>query len=107
MSDFGAVYDYALALEASIPVGTMAEFEVIRPAVLGLTKRQKEEQDKLAAMEPEDRVKAEAEIAKRKEEALAKYQEGAAKKAADIQAQAQRSAAQHPAPAPAPDDKRK
>ena len=57
MSDFGAVYDYALQLEATIPPGTMAELEAIRPACLGLTKRQKEEREKLAAMSPEDRIK--------------------------------------------------
>ena len=49
MSDFGAVYDYALALEASVPAAAMAEFEKIRPGVLGLTKRQREEAAKAEA----------------------------------------------------------
>lgn len=99
MSDFGAVYDYALALEASIPPAAMAELEAIRPACLGLTKRQKEEREKLAAMSPEDRTKAEAEIAKKKEESRAKAEEAAAKRAATAQQQAApASAAAHPAP---------
>jgi hypothetical protein len=94
-SDFGAVYDYALALEASIPAGTMAQFEAIRPAVLGMTKRQKEEAEKLAAMSPEDRAKAQAEITKRNEEARAKYE-------ADAAAKAEQAAAAAPKPAPPP-----
>jgi len=93
MSDFGAVYDYALMLEASVPAGMMAQFEAIRPAVLGMTPRQKEEAEKLAAMSPEDRAKAQAEIAKRNEEARAKFEEEAAKRAA--------AAAPKPAPPPA------
>ena len=98
MSDFGAVYDYALQLEATIPPGTMAELEAIRPACLGLTKRQKEEREKLAAMSPEDRIKAEAEIAKKKEESRAKAEEAAAKRAAQAQQQAApASPAAHPA----------
>lgn len=99
MSDFGAVYDYALQLEAAVPPGTMAELEAIRPACLGLTKRQKEEQEKLAAMSPEDRIKAEAEIAKKREESRAKAEEAAAKRAATAQQQAApASPAAHPAP---------
>lgn len=93
MSDFGAVLEYAMALEGSIPAGTMAQFEAIRPAVMGMTQRQKEEAEKLAAMTPEDRAKAQAEIAKRNEEARAKYEEEAAKRAA--------AAAPKPAPPPA------
>ena len=110
MSDFGAVYDYALQLEAAVPPGTMAELEAIRPACLGLTRKQKEEAEKLAeklaAMSPEDRIKAEAEIAKKKEESRAKAEEAAAKRAAQAQQQtapasaAAHSAAPHTEPAP-------
>jgi hypothetical protein len=95
MSDFGAVYDYALMLEASVPAGMMAQFEAIRPAVLGMTPRQKEEAEKLAAMTPEDRAKAQAEIAKRNEEARAKFEADAAKRA-------EQAAAAAPKPAPPP-----
>lgn len=35
MSDFGAVYDYALMLEASVPAAAMAELSKVRPGVMG------------------------------------------------------------------------
>jgi len=35
MSDFGAVYDYALALEAAVPASAMAELSKVRPGVMG------------------------------------------------------------------------
>jgi hypothetical protein len=115
MSDFGAVLDYAMTLEASLPEGEMTKFEVIRPGVMGMTARQQEEADKLAAMSPEDRAKAEVEIAHKKEANRAKYEEEAAKRQQQAAARRQQQAAQHPAPPvaqhPAPhaaaDDKRK
>lgn len=108
MSDFGAVYEYALQLEASIPAGTMAELEAIRPAVMGMTKRQTEEAEKLAAMEPEDRAKAEAEIAAKREEARAKAEEAMRKRAQAMPAPASApQAAAAPAAPAAHDDKNK
>jgi hypothetical protein len=115
MSDFGAVLDYAMELEASMPEAEIAKFEAIRPAAMGMTARQQEEATKLAAMSPEDRAKAEAEIARKKEENRAKYEEEAAKRREQA---ATRAAAHPPTPAPAPapapahataaaDDKRK
>ena len=95
MSDFGAVYEYALQLEASIPAGMTAEMEAIRPAVMGMTKRQTEEAEKLAAMAPEERAAAEAKIAVTREENRAKAEEAARKRAADAAA-----AANRPAPHP-------
>jgi hypothetical protein len=112
-SDFGAVLDYAMELEASMPEAEIAKFEAIRPAAMGMTARQQEEATKLAAMSPEDRAKAEAEIARKKEENRAKYEEEAAKRREQA---ATRAAAHPPTPAPAPapahataaaDDKRK
>jgi hypothetical protein len=112
-SDFGAVLDYAMQLEASLPEAEIAKFEAIRPAAMGMTARQQEEATKLAAMSPEDRAKAEAEIARKKEADRAKYEEEAAKR----QQQAATRAAAHPPATPAPaapahataaaDDKRK
>jgi hypothetical protein len=99
-SDFGTVVDYALMLEGSIPAGDAMKFEAIRPAVMGMTKRQKEEAEKLAAMEPEDRQKAQAEIAKRNEEARAKFEEDRAKQQAAAQAAAPKPPPPPPAPAP-------
>ena len=97
MSDFGAVYEYALQLEASIPAGMTAEMEAIRPAVMGMTKRQTEEAEKLAAIEPpEARAKAAADIAAKREEARAKAEEAQRKRVAEA------AAATHPAPTPAP-----
>jgi hypothetical protein len=111
MSDFGAVLDYAMELEAAMPEAEIAKFEAIRPAAMGMTARQQEEATKLAAMSPEDRAKAEAEIARKKEADRAKYEEEAAKRR---QQAATRAAAHPPAPTPAPahataaaDDKRK
>jgi hypothetical protein len=102
MSDFGAVLDYAMNLEASMPEAEIAKFEAIRPAAMGMTARQQEEATKLAAMSPEDRAKAEAEIARKKEENRAKYEEEAAKRQQQAAARRQQQAAQHPAtPAPA------
>ena len=106
MSDFGAVLEYALALEASIPAGDAMKYEAIRPAVMGMTKRQKEEAEKLAAMTPEDRQKAQTEIDKRNEENRAKYEEEAAKRAAQAAAAAPKPAPPPPpAPPPAPEKK--
>jgi hypothetical protein len=108
MSDFGAVLDYAMTLEASLPEGEMTKFEVIRPGVMGMTARQQEEAGKLAAMSPEDRAKAEVEIAHKKEANRAKYEEEAAKRqAARRQQHPAPPVAQHPAPHAAADDKRK
>ena len=109
MSDFGAVLEYALMLEGSIPAGEAAKYEVVRPAVMGLTKRQKEEREKLAVMTPEDRQKAEAEIAKKREEDRAKFEEEARKRQEQADAQARQQAqqqAQQPKPQPAAEPKR-
>jgi len=117
MSDFGAVLEYALALEASMPEADATKFEAIRPGVMGLTKRQKAEAEKFAAMPPEERAKAEAEAAKKKEEARAKLEEDARGRQEQAAAQAQQQAAQaqqqtaqqarQAQPAPPADDKRK
>ena len=117
MSDFGAVLEYAMQLEASIPEGEVAKFEAIRPAAMGMTARQQEEANKLAAMSPEDRAKAETEIARKKEENRAKYEEEAAKRQQQAAARAtapqqavSQAAPQQAVPAhatAAADDKRK
>jgi hypothetical protein len=49
MSDFGAVLEYAMQLEASAPEADLAKLEAIRPAALGPTKKQREELAKAAA----------------------------------------------------------
>jgi phenylalanyl-tRNA synthetase alpha subunit len=107
MSDFGNLMAYALELEASVPEAAMAKLEAVRPTSMPPTKRQREEAEKLAAMSPEDRTKAQEEIARKREEARAKAEEEtrhrteqAAKEAA---AKAHQQEAPKPAaPAPAP-----
>jgi hypothetical protein len=49
MSDFGAVLDYALELEASVPEAAVAKLEAVRPAAMGPTKKQREELAKAAS----------------------------------------------------------
>jgi hypothetical protein len=61
MSDFGAVYDYALALEAEIPPAVLAsKFASIRPGFMPETKamreaREKEEREAKTKEEREER----------------------------------------------------
>jgi hypothetical protein len=43
MSDFGAVWEYALQLEAAMPEAALAKLEDIRPPTLGPTRKQREE----------------------------------------------------------------
>ena len=98
MSDFGAVYEYALQLEGSIPAGAMAEMEAIRPAVMGMTPRQTEEAAKLAAIvNPEERAAAEAKFAAQREEARSKAEDAMRRRVKEAAA-----AANRPAPTPAP-----
>lgn len=49
MSDFGAVLNYAMELEASMPEGTLEKFAEMRPAAMGPTKKQREELTRAAA----------------------------------------------------------
>jgi hypothetical protein len=49
MSDFGAVWEYAIQLENAMPEAALAKLEDIRPPTLGPTRKQREEAAKAAA----------------------------------------------------------
>jgi hypothetical protein len=48
MSDFGAVLEYAMQLEAAAPEAAVAKLAEMRPASMGPTKAQREEMAKAA-----------------------------------------------------------
>jgi len=60
MSDFGAVYDYALALEAEVPEAALAKVKHLRPGMLPETKAMREAREK---EEKEAKAKTEREAA--------------------------------------------
>lgn len=54
MSDFGALLEYAMQLEAEAPAGTIAKLEAIRPATMGATKAEREAAAKPPPAAPAD-----------------------------------------------------
>jgi hypothetical protein len=48
MSDFGAVLDYAMMLEAEAPAAALDKLAAMRPAAMGATKKEREEATKAA-----------------------------------------------------------
>jgi hypothetical protein len=48
MSDFGAVWEYAMMLEAEMPPATLMKFDDVRPAAMGPSKKEREELAKKA-----------------------------------------------------------